>query len=161
MATLEFRQFLLCKEPHDMGNLDPYIAAGRYAVTIVGSIAATLGVVSVSGVSVTDIQGAFNHIFSGAKEIAIGLGTLFPIVASVYGTLAARLSTKVSDVHAAAPDQLAHAVAQVAPSTLAKATASIPGVQVSVAADASDPLRALAADTSQPNIVAAVPDRRP
>lgn len=136
-------------------DLNKLLTTGRYAVTYAGGVITALGLSST--VDPNALQSGFDHVFNGIKEIAVGAGILMPIAATAWGIFEQTVGRLVTKLHATAPDQLANAVAQVSPGTLAKATASIEGVQVTVNSDARPSLRALAADPAQRDIVVAPP----
>lgn len=92
--------------------------------------------------------GGFRSLFLIFGPVAIGLS-------AKAAAFAVSLKSQVKRVHEAAPHELMNAVADQTPGTLAKATASLPGVQVTVSSAAAPSLRILAADNSQPDIVKA------
>jgi hypothetical protein len=131
-------------------DISPYLASGRYVVVTSTAMAAGFGIHSMYGVSTDQIKTGFDHIFNGLNEIAVGVGVLAPIAMGVWGTMAARLSSKVADVHAASPMDLVQAVHQVdasqlveamktvAPATLVNAAAELPSVHQIIASDAME-----------------------
>lgn len=132
-------------------KIDTYLAAGRYAVTYAGGVMTALGLSST--VDPQTLQDGFNHVFNGIKEVAVGFGILAPVAATTWGIFEQTIGRLVAKVHAASPADLMRAVVDQTPGTLAKATATIPGVQVTVSAAAPQSLRVLAADDMQPDIV--------
>jgi hypothetical protein len=130
-------------------DIGPYLSSGRNVVSAVAGMAAGVGIVSVSGVPVADVVTGFDHIFKGLNEIAIGAGFLTPVAMGAWAFAKGRLSSKVADVHAAAPADLASAVAKAAPAVILDAAANVPGTtQIRTTPE-------LARATESPKVVAA------
>lgn len=132
-----------------------YTAAGT-ALTI----GALIAVVPVDAVQPTiaalhDIGDGLQQAFGGASKIVLFFGPIIMGVSTKIAAIAVSLKSQVAKVHEAAPQELMNAVASQTPGVLAKATATIPGVQVTVSAAAPPSLRILAADDMQPDIVKA------
>ncbi len=99
----------------------------------------------------TDLE----KVFGDAAVLISIVGPAFITVAAKFAAGAVSLKSQVAKVHAASPRDLMNAVSDVTPGTLAKATAALPGVQVTVSNAAAPALRTLATDNSQPDIVRA------
>lgn len=110
-----------------MIDLAPYYSGLRSAGVVVGTVGVTLGVISAS-----DAQGfaqGLNDISEGVKLIMKGGGTIMMIGLPLYGALKMRLASKVSDVKAAAPAELAVAMTKVAPAEMITAVKDMPEVK--------------------------------
>jgi hypothetical protein len=130
-------------------DIGPYFAGARYAVTTATAFGAGIGLHSIYGVSTDQVTAGFDHIFNGLNEIAVGAGILAPIVAGAWGVASSRFSSKVADVRAAAPADLASAVAKAAPTVILDAAANVPGTtQIRTTPE-------LARATESPKVVAA------
>jgi hypothetical protein len=131
-------------------DISPYLSSGRNVVSAIAGVALGVGITSVGGVSTGDLVAGFDHIFKGLNEIAIGVGIIAPAAMSAWAFAKGRLSSKVADVHAAAPHelvsavnqvdhpQLVAAVARVSPATLVNAAAELPSVQQIIATPAME-----------------------
>jgi hypothetical protein len=135
-------------------DVDKLLAAGRYAVTYAGGIVTALGLSS--DVDPSTLQSGFDHLFSGIKDVSIGLGILMPVAAGVWGVVEQTLPRLIAKLHARAPAVLAEAVRDVAPQVLAKTVSEIPGVQVAVTPQAPATLQDLARLRTVPDVVSVV-----
>lgn len=111
-------------------ELSSYLASGRNAVSALAGFAAGVGVHSILGTPTNDIVTGFNHIFNGANEIAVGVGTLTPIVMAAWAGIKGTLRSKVADVKVADPVVLAEAVKVAAPAVLLDAAADVAGTKL-------------------------------
>lgn len=110
-------------------DIGPYLASGRHVVSAGAGFAAGIGVHSIMGTSTDTVVTGFNHIFNGANEIAVGVGTLTPVVMAIWATVKSTLGSKIADVKAATPA----AIAQAAPPTvIAEAATSLAAAHVKV-----------------------------
>lgn len=130
-----------------------YTAAGT-ALTI-GTLIAVVPADAVQPAiaALHDVGDGLQQAFGGVSKLVIIFGPIVVGISAKAAAFAASLRSQVAKVHEAAPQELLNAVAVQAPGTLAKATAAIPGVQIEVSGAAPAPLRALAADPDQPDIV--------
>lgn len=108
-------------------DISPYLSGGRHVVTFAAGIAAGIGYTSIGGVSNGDLVVSFNHIFNGLSEVAVGLGPVVGAGMGLWATFKGTMKSKVADVRAAAPTDLANAVKTVAPAVLLDAAANVPG----------------------------------
>lgn len=130
-----------------------YTAAGT-ALTI-GTLIAVVpqDAVQPTLAALHDIGDGLQQAFGGASKLVLIFGPIIIGLSAKVAAFAVSLKSQVARVHEAAPHELMIAVANQEPATLAKATATIPGVQVTVSAAAPPSLRVLAADDMQPDIV--------
>lgn len=128
-------------------DISPYLSGGRNVVSTMAGVALGVGITSVGGVSTGDLVAGFDHIFKGLNEIAIGVGIIAPAAMSAWAFAKGRLSSKVADVHAAAPADLASAVKAIAPVVLVDAAANAPGVTKIIASPQ------MATATASPKVV--------
>jgi hypothetical protein len=128
-------------------DISPYLSGGRHVVTFAAGIAAGVGYTAIGGVSNGDLVVSFNHIFNGLSEVAVGLGPVVAAGMGIWATFKGTIASKVTDVHAAAPDVLANAVKAVEPAVLLDAAAGVPGTTKIVTTPA------LAQATASPKVV--------
>lgn len=115
-------------------NVDQYLSFGKHLISYAAGGATIMGVVAVGGVNVDTLVSSFDHIFTGLKEISIGLG---PIIAAGMGLWAAHkqsAAVKIADVTAMPGN---------------------PQIIVPPTAPADSPLRIAAADPTQPKVTMA------
>lgn len=108
-------------------DLSPYLSSGRSIVTALSGVAFGVGITSIAGVPTGDFVTGFDHIAHGLNEIVVGVTPFVSAAAAGYAFFKNRLTSKVADVHAAAPGDLASAVKTVAPAVLLDAAANVPG----------------------------------
>ena len=142
-------------------QIDSLLRQGYTAGGTAFTIAAMLAIIPQDAVQPAIV--ALHQIGDGLKQALGGFSNLIIIFGPIIMGLSAKaaafavsLKSQIKGVHAASPQDLMNAVASQTPGTLAKAAAALPGVQVMVSGVASQSLRSLAADPSQPDIVAAV-----
>lgn len=139
-------------------ELQSLLRQGYTAAGTAFTIAAAIAVIPAESVqpaiaALHDIGDGAEKIFGGFSKLVLIFGPVVAGLSAKAAAFAVSLKSQVKSVHAAAPDELMNAVTNQTPGVLAKATAALPGVQVTVSANASQSLRILAADDSQPDIV--------
>lgn len=74
-------------------NIDQWASTGRTVLTFAGGLAAGVGVISVGGSA--DLMAGWDHIVKGLNEIAIGVGTITPVIMGAWGVLAHSNAAKI------------------------------------------------------------------
>jgi hypothetical protein len=132
-----------------------YTAAGT-AFTIAAMVAVIpQDAVQPAIAALHEVGDGLQQAFGGVSKLVVILGPVVMGLSARAAAFAVSLKSQVAKVHDASHADLVNAVSEVSPSTLAKATAALPGVQVSVSPGAAPALRTLAADPTQPDIVRA------
>ncbi len=132
-----------------------YTAAGT-AFTIAAMIAVIPpDVVQPAIAALHDVGDGLEKAFGGVSKLVVIFGPIIAGLSARAAAFAVSLKSQVTKVHQADPHELLNVVKEVTPTLLAKTTAAIPGVQVTVTKAAPDSLRVLAADPTQPDIVKA------
>lgn len=116
-------------------QINSLLASGKHFITFFAGAGAAVGVLTQT--SAADIQGDFDHIFNGIKEIAIGAGPLVAMGMAWWAAHNSSLKAKVESVQAAQPQALVSAVQQVAPVVLRDAVAAQPEVKAVVVTSAA------------------------
>lgn len=144
----------------DQDTINSLLRQGYTAGGTALTIAAMLAVIPQDAVqpaiaALHQVGDGLETAFGGFSKLTILFGPIIVGLSAKAAAFAVSLKSQVKRVHEAAPHELMNAVADQTPGTLAKATAALPGVQVTVSSAAAPSLRILAADNSQPDIVKA------
>ena len=132
-----------------------YTAAGT-AFTIAAMVAIIpQDAVQPAVTALHEVGDGLQQAFGGVSKLVVILGPVIVGLSARAAAFAVSLKSQVAKVRDASHTDLVAVVSQVSPGILAKATAALPGVQVTVSNIASPSLRALANDDSQPDIVKA------
>jgi len=144
----------------DQDTINSLLRQGYTAAGTALTIGTLIAVVPQEAVQPTiaalhDIGDGLQKAIGGFSSLIVIFGPIIMGLSAKAAAFAVSLKSQVAKVHEAAPHELMSAVQDVTPGTLAKATAALPGVQVTVSSAAAPSLRILAADNSQPDIVKA------
>jgi hypothetical protein len=74
-------------------NIDQVLSTGRQVISVAGTIIATAGLASY--IDPATLQSGFDHIFTGTKEIWVGVGILAPAFSTAWGIWAHRTRAKL------------------------------------------------------------------
>jgi hypothetical protein len=111
-----------------LDNASLYYVGLRYAITVIGSVAATLGFASGS-IDAQSVLSGLNDIAEGVKLIMRGGGIILAVLMPIWGLVRSTLKSKAGDVQVAAPAVLANAVAQIKPNEMIAAVNELPVVK--------------------------------